>query len=436
MISVQGCILFAMLMFSMVGIAPFSGSEVAADNDLSGGSVVRQVVLIALAAALAPIAYGRQRYVLAAIKTQPWMIALVAWGGISILWSAVPDVALRRWVLALLVIAMTISLCAVINDATRIHKIAMVATGLVMAVNIFAVIALPDLATQSEHRGTFWIGLHEHKNGAGLTAAISILIWFYAALRSQLKWTLLAVCAAWMVFLLGTGSTTSQFALLVAVLCTWLLSINNRYLRYCAVFLIVFFMIVGLTTIAVGLLPVERVMFTLFGDATFTGRTILWSFLISQIESHPLAGFGFGSFWGATGPGPVNAVGDEWFALAAQGHNGYLDIAATTGLIGLALALAALLAPLRTLLAANAWVAPSRRVFYAMWIFGLVHNGMETSILRGDSILWVLMMTSMAIMLGWSGGAEFAEAPPQGGFRGRMAMALARLRTTAANPSR
>ena len=41
----------------------------------------------------------------------------------------------------------------------------------------------------------------------------------------------------------------------------------------------------------------NRISYMLYGDSTFTGRTIIWDFAQSEIERSPLVGWGYQSFW-------------------------------------------------------------------------------------------------------------------------------------------
>src|ERR1700737_3265566 len=48
----------------------------------------------------------------------------------------------------------------------------------------------------------------------------------------------------------------------------------------------------------------NRVSYMLYGDSTFTGRTLIWDFAQYEIARRPLLGWGYQSFWlvGPDGP--------------------------------------------------------------------------------------------------------------------------------------
>jgi O-antigen ligase len=396
--TIPHCVLFALLAFSMVGLAPFASHSDIDASEAAGGSAVRQIVLLGLCGALTPFVLNRLSYFRALLARERLLVLIVAWSGLSILWALAPDIAFRRWALAVVVIFLVASLCALINDTRRIHYIALVATGLVMSANYLVIVSMPEVGLETEVRGTYWTGIQPHKNGAGLVAAIAILVWLFAWRRFAPSWVMLGGAGLWLIFLVQTGSRTSQFALVMAIACTVMLSMDSQHLRRAAIFLVVSVLLIGVSMLLTGILPVESVLAAIFGETTFTGRTVLWSFLISQIHARPIQGIGFGSFWGVSAAGPINASEHDWFATTVQGHNGYLDITVTTGVVGLALCLLFLTGPVRSLAGEGSRVETRHRAFCAVWIFALFHNIAESSILRGDSILWIMTLISVIVL--------------------------------------
>jgi O-antigen ligase len=86
--------------------------------------------------------------------------------------------------------------------------------------------------------------------------------------------------------------------------------------------------------------------FAFIGKITFTQRTDVWKFVWSQALAHPWTGVGFGSFWDVDPAVQPSLQTDLWFAQpdapTNEAHNGYLDIFAATGVLGLVGALAVL----------------------------------------------------------------------------------------------
>jgi O-antigen ligase len=68
-------------------------------------------------------------------------------------------------------------------------------------------------------------------------------------------------------------------------------------------------------------------------DATLTGRTLLWSYVIDNIGDKPLFGWGFAAFWVPENPVALQ-IGDavNWTVVSA--HNGLLGLLLDTGIVG------------------------------------------------------------------------------------------------------
>lgn len=67
---------------------------------------------------------------------------------------------------------------------------------------------------------------------------------------------------------------------------------------------------------------------------TLTGRTELWSELLTYVGAHPVAGYGFEGFWGPMHTASVSiALG--W--VVPHAHNGYIEMLLDLGIVGLVL---------------------------------------------------------------------------------------------------
>jgi O-antigen ligase len=81
------------------------------------------------------------------------------------------------------------------------------------------------------------------------------------------------------------------------------------------------------------------VLLSLIGrDPTFTGRTDIWDALLQAISHKPLLGYGYLAFWG------LDSEPRYWLAQAVDwdapsGHNGWLDLAISLGIVGVMMTL-------------------------------------------------------------------------------------------------
>src|SRR5262249_24977342 len=93
----------------------------------------------------------------------------------------------------------------------------------------------------------------------------------------------------------------------------------------------------------------NRLSYILFGDPTFTGRTVIWDFVAYEIQRKWLLGWGYQSFWlvGLDGPSILDAPG--WVKNMPNAHNGYNDTMLELGYVGYALLVVFLIATLHAI---------------------------------------------------------------------------------------
>jgi O-antigen ligase len=84
-----------------------------------------------------------------------------------------------------------------------------------------------------------------------------------------------------------------------------------------------------------------------FRGVTFTERTDVWQFVLSEVAQRPLKGAGFASFWDINPMVQPSLQTDLWFVQPEtptnEAHNGYLDLLVSTGFVGLTLSVIVLL---------------------------------------------------------------------------------------------
>ena len=184
--------------------------------------------------------------------------------------------------------------------------------------------------------------------------------------------------ALFLLYSAGKSSLTLFFAVL---LLTSLTSVVRSFWLRVLMLLIPLFLLnllsVG-TVIFDGLAEIAKLLPL---DATFTGRTDIWTFAVQSLQERLLTGYGFSSFWGSSAVQNL-PEGKEWAAFAAHSHNGYLDTALGMGLPGLALLLVALvIEPLRNFHNADLGGnnGPLAMVLLRIWLFGLYLSSMEVS---------------------------------------------------------
>ena len=151
----------------------------------------------------------------------------------------------------------------------------------------------------------------------------------------------------------------------------------------------------ALVSVALGI-SVNRVSYMLYGDSTFTGRTIIWDFATSEIARRPLFGWGYQSFWlvGPNAPSVVDAPG--WVKTMPNAHNGYLDTKLELGYVGFVLLMTFISATIHAI----GRVADRDRVrawmLLSLALFVILFNLLESLWMRGFEFLWVVFLIVVA----------------------------------------
>jgi O-antigen ligase len=129
----------------------------------------------------------------------------------------------------------------------------------------------------------------------------------------------------------------------------------------------------------------------IYGDSTFTGRTIIWDFAKKQIDRRPF-GWGYQSFWFVGPKAATIADAPGWVKYMPNAHSGYYDTMLEMGYIGFGLLLSFIVATLYqvgrlvTRDGGRAWVVLSVTLYIIMWDF------LESLWMRGFEFLWVLFL--------------------------------------------
>jgi O-antigen ligase len=273
-------------------------------------------------------------------KAWPLLLLLVLIT-LSILWSAVPDIAFRRVVRHLLLVAVLAGVVIGVRSPREILRLAVVFTGLMMVMNVASVFLFPGVAFDTS--GALQ-GLHPHKNAAGGFTMITIFVWFSAARCSDGIFTrtiLLSGTLMWFLFLFGTDSRTSIGSTILAIIVIVLL---RHLIRSPILMVICSFAASVLALLAIYLTILLNVSFYDIVDfiegerTTLTARFIVWDLVYESFLNHMVLGTGFGSLWSTGSSAPAVMYGNvpptKFLVGLTHAHNGYIDILATLGIIG------------------------------------------------------------------------------------------------------
>jgi exopolysaccharide production protein ExoQ len=163
---------------------------------------------------------------------------------------------------------------------------------------VFSLVTNPGARVQSAtlNEGALpgWHGPFNHKNAMSTLLVVGVVFLLAFETRRRLRWAAFSVIA---VLLIGSRSGTGLAGIIFVVTAwNWLRTFVKQQKRMTAPF--VFFSFAGLlVSMVVGLSTLPIILAAYGKDATFTGRTNIWSGVLWAIERRPLVGYGYGGVW-------------------------------------------------------------------------------------------------------------------------------------------
>lgn len=362
--------------------------------------VIRQIgyTLIALASIIAVRGWDAPARLL--VIPPPLMLA-IAWCALSVVWAIDPASSGRRFILLFIAAWTAFIVIRQIGYRTTITMI-QGALILLLAANYVAVMVNPlgsihqvMFDGDSSLRGN-WYGLMGHKNMAGIVCALTIM--FCGFDRGKLPRAVQIVVILAAAFFMWKSNSKTSLGVCIIALVVASTAVYYRF-RYRSL------AIGAMIAIAVGLFALQNILFPMLEQAlntpiTFTGRTAIWDAVWAFYLDHPVLGAGYGSFWQIGPASPIFRYGKGWVQLVSEAHNGYLDLLAAVGPIGLALIIAgAFVAPVLRILAWRQTRRGSSALLLSLVIFFIGHNFTESSLFDRDTIGQVFLMITIALAM-------------------------------------
>jgi O-antigen ligase len=390
------------LLLAWVSLHSFTDLGDLQIGDVSTGNEVTTYAAFASLAVLTIILAMRDNMPGLATLLVPSFVLFAGWVLVTIVFAFDPGTSIRRLALTVCVIGVTATLMLLPKSQNELMRWFSIAALVLLAICYLGILLAPNLSihlvTDPQEPGLAgnWRGSFGHKNEAAAVMAMLLFLGIYIA-RSGAWLSGAAIIGFASLFLLysaGKSSLTLFFAVLVL---TSMTSVVRSFWARTAMFLT--------PLLLLNLLSVGTVMFEGLAeiakllplDATFTGRTDIWTFAVQSLQQRLLTGYGFSSFWGSSAIQNL-PEGKEWAAFAAHSHNGYLDTALGMGLPGLVLLLAVLaIEPLRNFHRADIGGnnGPLAMALLRIWLFGLYLSSMESFFLDRANPLWFTFLLAV-----------------------------------------
>lgn len=334
---------------------------------------------------------------------------LIFWLFASASWSLDPGTTNRRALAAAFTTLFGLYFAASF-DGRRMAEI-IATTFLFLAIGGgLAAVVYPKMGVHHDVNAGDWRGLWYEKNQMGAMMVYGAMAAIAAILagsprRKQMVVTIL-LCAALIVM---TKSKTSLVVLLMGLAGSMLLAAMRRGPATAVIVVWLGVTVVGVAVMTMWLAP-ELVFKALGKDPTLTGRTDIWAAVLRQSAKHPLTGYGYAVFWTLESH-PAQWIRKETGWLVPTAHNGWLDILAQLGWIGVGLCALVLGGSLLVALFRHRAVQDGYWATLFLAIF-LMTTFSESFILERNGIAWALACAAVARLLGpvWAPGVQPEKA--------------------------
>jgi O-antigen ligase len=390
------------LLLGWVSVNPFPNLSDPRWLDPNNASdVVNQAAYLILGACAAVFLMRRPQF--ARLLLRPAYGFMLAWLLVSVVTSAETSLSARRFIFMTLVVLLGAVTPLLPRDRRHFcDLIGGVAAG-VLALCYIGVALTADLAI---HQATDlveprlagnWRGIFIHKNIAGEMMGIFIFVGIYvASVRNAVAgWSIIVAAVVFLIFT-EAKSAVNFLPVVLALVWTarggWALGLRLG---------LFFATLLALSIVTIGSLSspaIKSVVDQALSDPTFTGRTEIWQLALDWFWKRPLFGFGYGAFWQTDQVMYFTAMREDGASVADHAHNAILNLAVTTGVPGVLLALVwTVVLPCRDLarcLRSGADVATTN-LFLRIWAFALANCAFESILFARGDPMWFTMLIAM-----------------------------------------
>lgn len=385
--------------FILISLLFLSGAFLPLWRQLSGfdlnfieGDPLQQAIFAVIYAVSFFLLFLRPHWTLNTMRAGVYLWPLLCWALLSVLWSAAPEVTMRRIIALMGTTMFGVYIASRFEHREFLRLLGWTLLVMVVLSYIF-IFLIPNWGIMQETRGLEWRGIYLHKNGLGRMVALAVVVFLQLAKsepRKRSLWWLSLILAIGLI--VGSHSVTALVVLLILFFLLPAIKILKLRYELAVSLFFMFIMLMGVLTYFISA-NVGELLSILGRNITLTGRTYLWKAAIYMVRQHPWLGYGYGAFW-LGWDGPSAEIWQITSIYATSADNSFLDILLTLGFIGIVLFalsyITALKQALKSMKKDGEW-----SIIYL--IFMLLYSVSESSILHQNNILWVIYV---AVVLG------------------------------------
>jgi exopolysaccharide production protein ExoQ len=323
------------------------------------------------------------------------LLTYLAFAGASVLWAFRPEISFTRFAQQAMVVTSIVLPAMLASRTIDLMRGVFLCFAVASILNVFFVLNGSSIVVLygAAKVAIGYPGYFSGKNYLGECAAITFLFSIHELLYPGLRRTfgIIIIVIAILLVVWSSSKTAFGLALIAPLLAGLTLFIGKATRISLAIILLAIPMCLNFLS-KVSNFSMARISFMLYGDSTFTGRTIIWDFAQRMIEQRPLTGWGYQSFWlvGPDAPSILEAPG--FVKIMPNAHSGYYDTTLEIGYVGFALLIIFLIANLHgigrmaTREPRRAWLVLSLALYIILW------NFLESLWMRGFEFLWVTFL--------------------------------------------
>ena len=389
--------------YTLIALLFLTGALVPLLNDLSGTRVEARgdsnplrlglaTILYLIAGLLALKSVGGTAKLL---QKNPLAVALLLLPLLSMIWSVDPEATFRRAIACALTIVFCIYLAGRLSPEELLKRLMFVL--LIGGVaSIFYSVFVPQFGTHYDagNLGS-WKGVYGHKNDLGRVSVIALIVSYFVRPSNQTERLYRYLNLTIFLFLLVMSQSRTNWLIMMGIagFVPMLGLLRSKRLTLSLRVLLVLSFGIACVLLVIG--NAEEMLAAVGRDDSFSGRQSLWRGVIAVVsERYPILGAGYGAFFSELGG--VRELGFlvAWGSIPDHAHNGYLNVWADLGTVGLLILVLFLVTTSAHLLRRSinephrpAWVALS-----ALMFFFLLNNISSSVALKHSDIAWVAVL--------------------------------------------
>ena len=397
----------AILMLGSRAVSSWFGAGIHVENlddYLDGSPFDRNVGLVMLAAGMA-IFTTRWTQCWNIIKENRLFFLFFAFCGISCLWSDYAFTAFKRYTKDLGNLIMVLIILSEVRPREAIRAVLARYVYVALPISLVLMYYFPEFGRYYNRwtGSTGYSGITTEKNALGQIAFVCgiFIVWDILEILSNkdssrdnldllIRFILLTM-AIWILYMAHSSTAILCMVSGTVILIIMRTSFFKNQVKNLGTWLITLILIAVIISSVPDLFA--SVVELLGRDTTLTGRTDLWMELLAQ-PFNPVLGYGYQSFWQTP---EAARLGEKFYFIPNQAHNGYLEVYIQTGVISLLLLTGAIVVAGRKLKNGLLMNNGLSKFFFPFYILILISNWTEATINK-MGIPWFILMLIILYM--------------------------------------